>query len=95
MNGKRLVAIIILLTILATGILRPAPARAVDTWVLVVGSIAAYVAVVAVGTILYRRSRSASELLDTQRDADAAQRERVNFVQRCPQNSGNLTVVCW
>lgn len=97
MKAKTLVVMITLLTIVATGTVTPAPVRAdSSTALIIVGSIAAYVGFVVVGTTLYRRTRSSTDLMPTNpSENDRKRRDGVGFVQRCPQTSGNLTLVCW
>ncbi len=92
---RRTVVLAVVLTMLCTGIVRPGPARAVDTAVLVIGSIAAYAAFVTVGTMLMRRNTSASwELMDPPLRADQ-QEPGVRFAPHCLQNAPNLKLVCW
>jgi hypothetical protein len=91
---RRTVALTVVLTLSCVGILRPRPARAVETAVLVVGSIAAYAAFVAVGTILMRRNTSASwKLMEPPRDD--RQEPGVHFASHCRQNAPHLKLVCW
>ena len=91
---RRTVALTVVFTMLCMGIVRPRPARAIDTAILVIGSIAAYVAFVAAGTMLMRRNSPASwELVDNPRDDQ--QEPGVHFASGCRQNSPNLKLVCW
>jgi len=95
MKAKTLVVMITLLTIVATGTVTPAPVRATETWVIVTGGIALYVGFVVVGTILYQRSRVSDLMQTNPSESDPKPHDGVGFVQRCPQTSGNLTLVCW
>jgi hypothetical protein len=92
---RRTVALTVVLTMLCMGIMRPRPARAVSTAILVIGSIAAYAAFVTVGTILMRRNSAASWELMDQPPRDDQHESSVRFAPRCRQNSPNLNLVCW
>ena len=94
---RRTVALTLVAAVFSVGLVRPRPARAVDTAVLVIGSIAAYVAVVVAGTMLMRHNSPSSwGLLPTderlQRDPP---QPGVHLAHRCKQSSGNLNLVCW
>jgi hypothetical protein len=92
---RRTVALTVVLTMLCTGIVRPRPAHAVDTAVLVIGSIAAYAAFVVAGAWLMRRNTPASwELVDPP-PRDEQREPGVHFAPHCRQNSPNLKLVCW
>lgn len=91
---RRTIALTVVLTILCMGIVRPRPAQAVDTAVLVIGSIAAYAAFVVVGTILTRRYIATSEELMDPPPRDQ-QEPGVRFAPHCRQNSPTLKLVCW
>ncbi|HVO22671.1 MAG TPA: hypothetical protein VMW56_03480 [Candidatus Margulisiibacteriota bacterium] len=92
---RRIVALTVVFTLLCMGIVRPRPARAVDTAVLVLGSIAAYVAFVSVGTLLTRRYTATSMELMEPPPRDDQQEPGVRFAPHCRQNSPNLKLICW
>jgi hypothetical protein len=92
---RRTIALTVVLTILCMGLVRPRPAQAVDTAVLVIGSIAAYAAFVVVGTILTRRYIATSEELMDPPPRDQQQEPGVHFAPHCRQNSLTLKLVCW
>jgi hypothetical protein len=94
---RRTVVLTVVTAVLFTGVIRPRPVRAVDTAILVIGSIAAYVAVVVAGTMLMRRNSPAAWGLMPmdQRRLDAQQEPGVHFGHHCHQNSSNLKIVCW
>ena len=92
---RRTIALTLVLTMLCIGIARPRPARAVDTAVLVIGSIAAYTAFVVVGTLLTRRYTATSEeLMDPLPRAEHLE-PGLHFAPHCGQNSPDLKLVCW
>lgn len=94
---RRTVVLTVVIALLGVGILRPRPAHAVETAIIVVGSIAAYVAVVVAGTMLMRRNTPAEWGLMPmdQRLRDDRPEPGVDFAHRCKQDSSNLTLVCW
>jgi hypothetical protein len=98
MLKKRLVAILVGLALVGVGFVRPTPARADDTAVIVVGAIAAYAIFVAIGAWVIYGRQSSSEWSDKPpdlRDA-AADRGGVRFGSRCPPTAdGPLPVACW
>ena len=96
-RGRRTVVLTAVVALLCTGVLRPQPAHAVETAILIVGSIAAYAAVVVAGTLLMRRDTPAEWGLMPmdQRLRDDRPDPGVNFAHRCKQDSSNLTLVCW
>src|SRR5262245_20963644 len=99
MTLKRFVAILAILLTLSIGTLSPRPAKAVDTAVIVISSIAAYVVFVFVGAyIVYGRNPSPLELMPGPVGADHPEDGRpdgVRFGYGCRQADGNLTLACW
>jgi hypothetical protein len=93
---KRFVAILAVVSVLSIAV-TPRPARAVDTAWLVLGSIAAYVAAVAIGAYFVFRDSPNPPLMPS--TADPSQGSipggTVGMVYQCPQRAGNLTVLCW
>lgn len=98
MTLKRFVAIFAILTTLSIGTVSPKPARAIDTAVIVISSIAAYAAFVFIGAyIVYGRTPNPT-LMPAPTDLDDPQDARDGGVRpgyRCRQADGNLTLVCW
>jgi hypothetical protein len=98
MKLKRFVAILVVLTLLSTGIVRPKPAHAVNTAWLVLGSIAAYVAAVCLGAYLVYGRNSEPQLLVDVTNPDFGRDRAADGLRpgyRCRQADGDLTLVCW
>lgn len=93
----RTIVFTVVVAIFFCGTIRPCPARAVDTTVLIIGSVAAYIGVVVAGTVLMRRSTPASwGLMPTEHGAaDERPDPGARLGHRCRQTAGNLTLVCW
>jgi hypothetical protein len=94
---RRTVVLTLIVALVGTGSFRPRPARALDTAILVIGSIAAYAAFVVAGTIIYRRSTtSAWGLVPQERPPDRKRNApRIQFAPRCKPAAGGLTLACW
>ena len=98
MTLRRVVAVTAIVTFLGAGAVTPRRVHAVDTAVLVISSIAAYAAFVALGAYLVFRDTPNPPLLPSETPADddtAADGIRVRPGHRCAQRDGNVTVVCW
>ncbi len=95
-RARRTVVLTVIIALLCVGT-RPRPARAVETAVLVIGSIAAYVGFVVGGAILMRPEAPASSgfVPMEQPLRDARAEPGVHFAHRCNQDSPNLKLVCW
>jgi len=93
---RRTVVLTVIIALLWVGA-RPRPARAVETAVLVIGSIAAYVAFVVGGAMLLRPETPASSgfVPMEQPLRDDRAEPGVHFAYRCDQDSPDLKLVCW
>lgn len=92
----RLLAVTALAMVLATGAVCPRPARAVDTAVLVISSIAGYVAFVVLGAWLVFREAPSSALLPADgTPGEPASGGGLRPGHRCPAPDGGIPVVCW
>ena len=95
---RRALAVIAIVSFLGAGAVTPRRVHAIDTAVLVISSIAAYAAFVALGAYLMFRNTPNPPFLasETAPDDDtAADGTHVLPGYRCPQQDGNVTVVCW
>ena len=94
---RRTVALTLVATVFSLGIVKPRPARAIDTAFLVLGSIAAYAAVVGVATWLWRRNTTSSWGLMPmdERLRDQQPEPGLHLANHCTQDDRNLKLVCW
>ena len=94
MDAKKIVVIVVVVSLLVIGTLAPAPARADTAQALTLAgiAIAAYVVAVVIATaIVYRKPfMDGPPALD--RDAD---KRDLHFATHCRQQMGNVTVACW
>jgi hypothetical protein len=99
MGIKRVVVLIAVMSLLVIGTVSPTPARAADAaeiTVLVCVSIAAYVALVFIGTALTHRSPQAWAEVPADFQVDGKQPPAaMRFGPKCRQSSTALTLVCW
>ena len=98
MTFRRLVAATVITTVLCAGTVTPRRAQAVDTAVLVISSIAAYVAFIAIGAYFVFRGSENPPFLASEVPPDAADEPGSGVVRpgfRCAQRDGQVTVVCW
>lgn len=94
---RRTVVLTVVIALLCADIVRPRPAHAIETAIIVIGSIAAYVGVVVAGAMLMRNSTPESTGLMPmdQPLRDDRPGPGVRFAHRCNQDSPNLKLVCW
>lgn len=95
----RTLAVLLIATMIAVSLPRPAEAK-VDTEqaLIIVGSIIGGLVVVAlIGTlIVYRRPKSAHDLLAKEPAPASAERERLRFGPACaPMPDGQMPMLCW
>ena len=101
MRGKATKAclLVLLATVLATGSLRPQPARAVDTAVIVVSSIAAYVVFVVGATwLIYTRRQQPLQGFVPQEPArfgDKNERPGLRLAPECQPRDGTMPIAGW
>jgi len=100
MKLKRLIVVVLILSMLAMNAVHPKPAQASssNTAVIVLVSLAAYVAVVFAATAYVYGNRTptqnfAPDINDARRLG--ASRHSVRVGLHCAQDSGNVTLVCW
>lgn len=99
MTKKSLVAIAVIIALLCTAV-TPSPARADNTAVIVIASIAAFVAFIVVGTLLttYRKTPLFLQEMPPE-DMDPAaptRRDAVHFGMNCrPSATDGQPLVCW
>lgn len=100
MRLKRLVVMMIVLTLLTTGTVRPRPAQATSTTelvILIVGGMAAYAAFIILGAYwVYGNAfpSSSGEDMDEGMPGEPPS-PTVHFAQHCKQGSANITLLCW
>ena len=98
MGVRRMIAIIVVVTLLAVGTVTPSPARADTTEDFIYAGIAlaAYVGIVVVATsIIYK---TPSELTLTPADVDVRRdipEPAVRVGRHCQQTGNTLTLLCW
>jgi len=96
MTLRRLVTVTAIVTLLSAGTVTPRRAQAVDTAVLVISSIAAYAAFVAIGAYFVFRGTPNPPFLPSETPPDETEGSRsLRPGYRCAQQDGNVTVVCW
>jgi hypothetical protein len=99
MNGRRMIAIIAVLAVLAFGTLIPSPARAsavTDALILTGIAVGAYAAFVIITTSLIYGPPTKLTLTPADVDARRGSEEpAVRVGPRCRQASTTLTLVCW
>jgi hypothetical protein len=96
MRSKKALVILVLSVTLVFNVALPSRARAVDTAVLVISSIAAFVAFVVAGTLLTRQ-KGPFTLQQTPEDLSQVKdrRDGVRFGTGCPMNDGRPALACW
>jgi len=96
MRSKKALVILVLSVTLVFNVALPSRARAVDTAVLVISSIAAFVAFVVAGTLLVR-NKGPFTLQPTPEDLSktADRRDGVRFGPGCPLKDGQPALACW
>ena len=98
-KATKVALLVVLATILGTGTLRPQPARAANTAVIVVSSIAAYVVFVVGATwlIYTRRQQPLQGFLpqETARLGEEDERAGVRLAHECQPREGTMPLVCW
>jgi len=96
---KRTVVVVAVIAALLYGAVRPAPARAANTAVLIVGSIVAFVGFVVVGTLLTTHRQGAASLQEvpgaTSDQPLQAPRGTVRWGTHCRPTSEGQPLVCW
>lgn len=94
---RRTVVLVLIIALAFVGTLRPRPAHAVETAVIIIGSIAAYAAVVVAGTMLMRRNTPASwGLMPLDPEArDDRPEPTLRLAPGCRQTAAGVTLVCW
>ena len=96
---KRTVVVVAVIGALLFNAVRPSPARAANTAVLILGSIVAFVGFVVVGTLLTTHRQGASSLQDMS-DEDLEQRAHapggtVRWGAHCRPTAEGQPLVCW
>ena len=98
-TAKKARLFLLLLAFLAFGTVRPRPARAVDTAVIVISSIAAYVVFIVGGTwLVYTRKHTSQQPLMPEADLlDADRRESgtMRLAPHCRTADGTMALLCW
>ena len=96
MRSKKALVVLVLSVTLVFNVALPSRARATDTAVLVIGSIAAFVAFVIVGTLLTRH-KGPFTLQETPEDLSKIKdrQDGVQFGSGCPMNDGRPALACW
>jgi hypothetical protein len=96
---KRTVVVAAVIGVLLFGAVRPSPARAVNTAVLVIGSIVAFAGFVVVGTLLTTHRHGATTLQEVSgEDPDQpahAPGSTVRWGAHCRPTSEGQPLVCW
>ena len=96
MRSKMALALLVVSVTLIINVAKPARARADNTAILVVGSIAAFAAFVVVGTLL---TRNKGPFSFQQSPEDMAQKDErrasVRVGSACPWNDQRPSLVCW
>ncbi|MCK6555870.1 hypothetical protein L6Q96_15035 [Candidatus Binatia bacterium] len=98
MRIRRAMAVMTIVTLLCAGVVTPRRAEAADVAVLVISSIAAYVAFVALGAYLVFRNTPNPPFLPSETPPDGTGGPEASGLRpgyRCAQRDGNLTMVCW
>jgi hypothetical protein len=96
---KRTVVVVAVIGALLFGAVRPSPARAANTAVLVIGSIAAFAGFVVVGTLLTTHRQGAATLREISgEDPDRQPRApggTVRWGAHCRPTSEGQPLLCW
>ena len=98
MRMKRVVVLIVVMSLLMIGTVSPTPARAdgTETAIIVVAAVVGYVAIVFIATALIYRTPSASTEAEEDPPVDGKQPPAaVRSGPNCRQRSADLTLVCW
>jgi hypothetical protein len=99
MISKQAMVAVVVAAALTFNVVTPPPARADDIAVLVIGSIAAYVAFVTVGTLLTTHREEPlfmQETLPEQRDPSArTQQDAIHFGTQCRPTADGRPLLCW
>jgi len=98
MRLKRLVVLIAVMSLLTIGTVSPTPARAdaAEIAIIVCASLAAYVALVFIGTALTHRSPQPWAEAPADLEVDGKRPPAaMRFGPRCRQSSTELTLLCW
>ena len=102
MGIRRLLAVVLIATILGTGVAAPPKAEAVETAVIVVGSIVAWFGIVVLATYLIRHTDSSfaqsseSPLIDGQKFMlRPVEEPKVRFGEGCARLAEGPSLVCW
>lgn len=98
MTLRRAVTVTVIVTLLSAGAATPRRAHAVDTAVLVISSIAAYAAFVAIGAYFVFRDTPNPPLLPSAVPPDEVEQGGAAPLRpgyRCAQRDGTLTIACW
>jgi hypothetical protein len=98
MRMKRIVVLIVVMSLLMIGTVSPTPARAdgTETAIIVVAAVVGYVAILFIATALVNWSRSASTEAKEDPPVDGKQPQTaMRSGPNCRQRSADLTLVCW
>jgi hypothetical protein len=96
MRSKKALVVFVLSVTLVFNVALPSRARAVDTAVLVIGSIVLFVGFVVAGTLITRQ-KGPFTLQPTPEDLSQIKdrRDSVHFGTGCPMNDGRPALACW
>lgn len=98
MKHKRLVAIVALAGVLGLGLAEPRPAHASTTTNVTIGvmGFAAYLAIVFVATkLVFKYDNSTVSTIEDPLITYEQRDGRVQPLQKCRQQGGNVTLACW
>ncbi|MBI3786377.1 MAG: hypothetical protein HY270_23565 [Deltaproteobacteria bacterium] len=95
---KRLVALLVIVTVFGVGIAKPRPVRADTTRDIIIGLVgfAAYIGIIVIVTkFVFKQDDSEAATVEDPLATYERNGGDVRVLQKCHQESGGLTLACW